>query len=237
MSRGDFDGLLGSAYAAYFGCSAADLARDGSTLLPRETWAGNGIIHIMHVNRRSLVEIDPGLQGDLEPMRNVAISAEMLQREWPSRIRSVDSGLVFHLRPGALVRMPPDPRVRLHTLDAAGASALTALRQRCTPEDSAEALVEVVHEITAGCFVDDLLVCAGSGYRRNGCMDFGVLTDPAFRGQRLARRVVEALSDASASLGVLAQYRCDRLNTASRRVAEGAGFTLYFTTELVQVAA
>jgi RimJ/RimL family protein N-acetyltransferase len=237
MTPEDFDRLVDLAYAGYFGCAAGDLAREGSTLLPRETWAGNGVIHIMHVRRRSLVEIDPGLQADLEPMQNRAISAEMLQCEWPSRIRSVDGGLVFHLRPGELVRVQPDPRILLRPLASADASALTALRSRCTPEESDETFVEVAHEITAGCFLDDLLVCAGSGYRRNGFMDFGVLTDPAFRGQRLARRVVEALSDATACLGVLAQYRCDRVNTASRRVAEGVGFRLYFTTDLMQVAA
>jgi predicted GNAT family acetyltransferase len=65
-------------------------------------------------------------------------------------------------------------------------------------------------------------------------MDYGVLTDPEFRGQGLARHVVCALADDTAAGGLIPQYRCKRVNKASRRVAEAAGFTLYYTTESVK---
>jgi hypothetical protein len=35
--------------------------------------------------------------------------------------------------------------------------------------------------------------------------------------------------------GLIPQYRCNRVNKASRRVAEAAGFTLFYTTESVKL--
>ncbi len=71
--------------------------------------------------------------------------------------------------------------------------------------------------------------------RRGVLTRYGVLTDPEFRGHGLARHVVGALADDTAKGGLIPQYRCNRVNKASRRVAEAAGFTLYYTTETVRL--
>jgi RimJ/RimL family protein N-acetyltransferase len=74
-----------------------------------------------------------------------------------------------------------------------------------------------------------------SGYRRNGFMDMGSLTHPAYRGRRLAPAALAAASALTFELGLIPQYRCDAHNTASRRVAEVTGYTLYFTNEALTV--
>ncbi len=148
---------------------------------------------------------------------------------------SVDAGLIFHLRPGDLVRPELDWQYSLQRLTSDDEPALNALRQRCTEYELDDAYVESGHEIAWGCFKALQLTAVGSGYRRNGFMDFGVLTDPEFRGQGLARHVVCALTDDTHARGLIPQYRCNRVNKASRRVAEAAGFSLYFTTESVKL--
>jgi GNAT superfamily N-acetyltransferase len=164
------------------------------------------------------------------------LSSESLQRVLgPERIAEVDTGLIFHLRPGDLVRPELDWQYSLQRLTSDDEPVLNALRQRCTEYELDDAYVESGHEIAWGCFKALQLTAVGSGYRRNGFMDFGVLTDPEFRGQGLARHVVCALTDDTLERGLIPQYRCNRVNKASRRVAEAAGFTLYFTTESVKL--
>ena len=128
-----------------------------------------------------------------------------------------------------------DWQFTLNRLTSDDETALNALRQRCTEYEIEDAYVEIGHEIAWGCFKALQLAAVGSGYRRNGFMDYGVLTDPDFRGQGLARHVVCALTDDTHERGLIPQYRCNRINKASRRVAEAAGFTLYFTTESVKL--
>lgn len=241
MSIKDFDRQVEALWAAYFGCSPEDFGRDGTTLLPLERFRSQNLIHTVYIRKRALAEIDPALQAEVEEaLRQVGtgavLSSELLQRAWgPARKADIQAGLVFHLRPNELVRPELDPQFVLRRLTRADEPAMTALRECCAENEIDEAFVEIEHEIAWGCFRGEQLVAVGSGYRRNGFMDYGVLTNPDFRGHGLARHVVCALTDDSHKLGLIPQYRCNRVNQASRRVAEAAGFTLYYTTEGVKL--
>lgn len=241
MSLEDFNRQIDALWAAHFGCEPAAFDRDGTTLLPRPHLRGENLIHIVYIRKRALAELDPELEstlneamGSLAP--NAVLSSELLHRSLGTdQIEEVDAGLIFHLRPGDLVHPELDWQFALHPLTGDDAQALNALRQRCTEYEIEDAYVEIEHEIAWGCYKGLQLAAVGSGYRRNGFMDFGVLTDPEFRGQGLARHVVCALVDDTNGRGLVPQYRCNRTNKASRRVAEAAGFTLYFTTESVKL--
>ena len=242
MSIKDFDQQVEGLWAAYFGCSPEDFGHEGTTLLPLERLRGQNLIHTVYIRKRALAEIDPALQAEVEEaLRQVGsaavLSSELLQRAWgPARKADIQAGLVFHLRAGELVRPELDPQFVLRRLTQTDQPAMTALRECCAENEIDEAFVEIGHEIAWGCFQGEQLVAVGSGYRRNGFMDYGVLTNPDFRGHGLARHVVCALTDDSHKLGLIPQYRCNRVNKASRRVAEAAGFTLYYTTEGVRLA-
>lgn len=241
MSKRDFDRQVEALWAAHFGCATEDFGRDGTTLLPRGRLQGGNVIHIVYIRKRALAEIDPGLKDELggvlhDAGEKAVLSSELLLRAWgKERIGEVDAGLIFHLRPGDLVRPKLDAQFTLRRLTAEDQPALEALRARCTEYEIDDAYVEIEHEIAWGCFREAQLVAVGSGYPRNGFMDYGVLTDPDLRGQGLARHVVCALADDTAAGGLIPQYRCNRVNKASRRVAEAAGFTLYYTTESVKL--
>lgn len=242
MSAKDFDRRVESLWATHFGCAAEDFAREGTTLVPRDRLIGQRVTHIVYIHRRAVAELDPDLEWDLRAILErtgggSVLSSELLVRAWgKERIAEDEAGLIFHLRPGHLVRPELDPKIALRRLTAGDQADLDALRKRCTDYEIDDAFVEIEHETAWGCFRGAELVAVGSAYRRNGFMDFGVLTDPAQRGLGLARHIVCALADDSLERGMIPQYRCNRVNQASRRVAEAAGFTLYFTTESVKLA-
>lgn len=235
----DFDKQVESLWAAHFGCARVDFDREGTTLLPRDRLQGRNVIHIVYIRKRAMAEIDPALKDELGRALQAAgegavLSSELLLRMWgKDRITEVDAGLIFHLRPGELVRPVLEEQFTLRRLTGDDQPALDALRARCTEHEIDDAFVEIEHDLAWGCFRGPQLVAVGSAYPRNGFMDYGVLTDPEVRGQGLARHVVRALADDTVQGGLIPQYRCDRVNKASRRVAEAAGFTLYYTTESV----
>jgi RimJ/RimL family protein N-acetyltransferase len=241
MSIREFNKQVEALWAAYFGCATEDFGREGTTLLPRGRLQGENVIHTIYIRKRALAEIDPGLKDALGSVLQAAaektvLSSELLLRTWgKERMAEVDAGLIFHLRPGELVRPALDAQFTLRRLTGEDQPALDALRARCTEYEVDDAYVEIEHELAWGCFRGQQLAAVGSAYPRNGFMDYGVLTDPDFRGQGLARHVVCALADDTAAGRLIPQYRCNRVNKASRRVAEAAGFTLYYTTESVKL--
>jgi len=241
MNVREFNKQVEALWADHFGCEVDDFGREGTTVRPLERLQGSGLIHSVYIRKRALAEIDPALHGEVEGAlaeagSKTVVSSELLQRLWGSaRIGEVDAGLIFHLRPGELVRPELEPQFALRRLTPGDQAALDRMRQRCSAYEIDDAFVEIEHEIAWGCYRGEELVAVGSAYRRNGFMDYGVLTDPDHRGQGLARHVVCALTDDTLERGLIPQYRCNRVNKASRRVAEAAGFTLYYTTESVKL--
>ena len=201
MSLKDFNRQVDALWAAHFGCEPAAFDREGTSLVPRDHLRGENLVHIVYIRKRALAECDPALEADLRTVladlnAGAVLSSELLRRAWgEARIAEVEAGLIFHLRPGDLVRPELDWQFTLHRLTSDDESALNALRQRCTEYEIEDAYVEIGHEIAWGCFKALQLAAVGSAYRRNGFMDYGVLTDPDFRGQGLARHVVCALTD------------------------------------------
>ena len=108
---------------------------------------------------------------------------------------------------------------------------MSVLHAANTPEDVDEGYVEVTHQIAFGCFLDEQLVAAASGYERTGFLDIGVLTHPEFRKKGLGKSAVGALCDWANQNGMIAQYRHDVLNTSSQNVARSLNFQMYFKSE------
>jgi len=243
MSSDDFTRRVEALWAEHFGCSADDFDVAGTTLLPRQRLRGDNVLHMVYIRRRALAEIDPALEARTAdvlraPSDQTVLSSRLLKRAWGAHaISDVDAGLIFHLRPGELVRRPIHASCELRSLERADEPALQGLKHNCTGEEVEEAFVDLDHELAWGCFSAGRLVAAGSAYRRNGFMDYGVLTHPEFRGRELARHILAALVDDTVPLGLIPQYRCNRENQPSRRVAEAAGFRLLFATESVKLAA
>lgn len=237
-----FEDQVARAWSSHFGCAPEDLHRAGTTLVPLERLAGSGAIHLAHLHARAFAELDPILEGELRPLldregSDTALTGSLV-RESPlgARLQAHDRGFIFHLDPDRLIVHAPALPITMRALIEADQRALQALFERCTADEVDDAYVDTGHEIACGCFVRERMVACGSGYRRHGFMDLGVLTDPGFRGRRLAPAIVGFLSQRCMDRSVLAMYRCDQTNRASRRVAEEAGFTLCFNTESLKLA-
>ena len=238
-----FEDQVARTWSSHFGCAPEDLDRAGTTLVPLERLAGSGAIHLAHLRARAFAEIDPALQGELRSAGGSGgrrYDADRIDRPrvgpGQRELEAQDRGFIFHLDPDRLIVHAPAPPITMRALTEADRGALQALFDRCQADEVDDAYVDAGHEIACGCFAGERMVACGSGYRRHGFIDLGVLTDPDYRGRRLAPAIVGALSQRCVDRGTLAMYRCDQTNTASRQVAEQAGFTLCFNTESLRLA-
>jgi len=242
VSDEPFRERVDKAWATYFECSLKELRRPGTRLVAREPFNGSGAIHLVHLCPRTFVEFDPGVESELEDGvghlgSTTNLDAGTIEQALPAgRVLACHQGLVFHLDPQHLVDWQPGPPVGIRSLSQSDPAARLALFARCGAGEVEDASVEVSHEIVQGCFEADRLLAAGSGYRRNGFLDIGVITDPACRGRRLAPAILAAIFLESERKGLIAQYRCDVQNHGSMRVAEHLGFARLFTTEAIEAA-
>jgi len=216
-----FDRTIRRIWAEYFGADVTETERPGTSIIARDRLAGTGAVHIWNIGMRAFAEVDPELAGPLARLiaelgPDALLPARLLGDVW----EPTGAALIFHLRPDDLIRRTPEPPLTL---------------RRLTPEEADEGYVAADHEVAFACLDGDRAVSVVSGYRRNGFMDMGSLTHPAYRGRRLAPAALAAACDVTFEIGMIPQYRCDALNIASRRVAEVAGFTACFTNEAISV--
>lgn len=224
-------------WAEHFGCPPGMVHQAGTTLLPEEQFSGSRVIALWYIGKHTFVQLDPSYKPGLDLVVNglyprVSLCAADLQQAWgEDAIESQYAHLAYYLYPPDLpAYLPPAPFV-LRQLSPADSDHMRALHEANTPEDVEEGFVEVSHEIAFGCFSDDLLVAAASGYERTGFMDIGVLTHPAYRQKGLGKAVVGAVCKWSIQRDMIPQYRCNQQNYASAGVAERLHFRLYYKSE------
>ena len=231
-----FDRTVRRIWAEYFGADVTATERPGTSIIVRDRLAGMGAVHIWNIGLRAFAEVDPELAGPLARLiAELGPDARLSARGLPDAWGPAGAALIFHLRPDDLIRRTPEPPLTLRRLTPEDAGLVQALNDACTPEEADEGYVAADHEVAFACLDGDRAVSVVSGYRRNGFMDMGSLTHPAYRGRRLAPAALAAACDVTFQIGMIPQYRCDALNTASRRVAEVAGFTACFTNEAISV--
>jgi GNAT superfamily N-acetyltransferase len=238
-SRTDYEARIYHTWADHFHVSPETVGCAGTTLLPDEKYAGQGVLSLWRIGAHVFVQADPGYAQQVADLlaglpAETHLSAAVLRQAWgPTALRDEMDELVFYLFPPDLPAYAPTPPYSLRQLAHADAAAMDALHKSCTPDEVDEGFVEVTHQIAFGCLQGDALAAASSGYTRTGFMDIGVLVDPAHRRRGLARAVVGALSAWSIQAGYIPQYRCSAKNTPSRRVAESLNFNLFSQSETV----
>ena len=119
-----------------------------------------------------------------------------------------------------------DPRVRV--LTRADRPLLEALQKAAGADETEEADVDVEHPLAVGIVEHGrLLAIASLLDESTDTVDVGVLVDPAERRRRLGAAVVGEIADRAANSQRLVQYRCNRENEASARLARTCGFALW----------
>jgi predicted GNAT family acetyltransferase len=220
-----------------FGCPAETAHQSGTTIVPESNYEGKKVIVLEFIGSHTFAQIDPFYFQVLNQLvqtlpQGTSINGTHIQAAWDEKtIESHGHGITYYLHPSDLpAHLPPQP-FHVRKLSSADADGMTALNEACTAEEVEEGYVEVTHQIAFGCFHQEQLVAASSGYERRGFLDIGVLTHPDFRKKGLGKAVVGALCAWAVEKHIIAQYRHDALNLNSQHVAVSLGFNPYFKTE------
>ena len=224
-------------WASHFQCAESVMQHSGTTLLPNEKYAGQNMITLWHIGEHTFARFDPAYSAPLNGMmvglpNNTSVSGDHIQKMLPANtIVSHDIDFIHYLHPSDLPKFAPPNSFSLRQLALPDQEQLSWLHDNCTPEEVDNGFVEIDHEIVFGCFHNDQLVAAASGYRMTGFMDIGVLTHSNFRKLGLGRAVVGALCEWTIAQNLIAQYRCNSHNIGSLSVARSLNYRRYFYTE------
>jgi len=238
----DFEETIINNWARRLQCSASTIKQSGTTLLPDEKYANQNMIILWHIGKHTFALFDPSYAELLKDIMvrlpiNTSLSGDSIRQVLGvNAIASHDMGLIHYLHPAELPELATPHSFNVRALALSDQEPLSALHSNCTPEEVDDGYVEIDHEIVFGCFHENELVSAASGYRMAGFMDIGVLTHTKFRKLGLGKVVVGALSAWVIAHDIIAQYRCDIHNTGSLGIAKALKFRHYFNSESVIVA-
>lgn len=232
-----FEEMILNNWANRFQRSTSILQESGTTLIPEEKYANQNMIVLWHICKHTFALFDPSCVELLNNIKaqlpiNTPLSGDDIQNGvGVNSITSHDVGLIHYLSPSSLPNLKTPHTFNVRALSPSDEEQLSVLHSNCTPEEVDDGYVEIDHEIVFGCFHDNKLVSAASGYRMAGFMDIGVLTHNNFRRLGLGKVVVGTLCEWVVSQNIIAQYRCNIENTNSLGVAKSLNFRRYFSSE------
>ncbi len=237
-----FKEMIINNWASRFQCTVRTIQQSGTTLLPDKKYSNQNMIILWHIGEHTFALFDPSctalLNGVIVGLPiNTSLSGDHLQRTLNvSSIVSCDVGAIHYLHPSDLPKFAPSHSFSLRQLELSDQEHLSALQNNCTSEEVDDGYVEIDHEKVFGCFYDNELVAAASGYHFAGFMDIGVLTHTKFRKLGLGKAVVGAVCEWAISQNIIAQYRCNTHNMGSLGVARSLKFQHYFDSESIELA-
>lgn len=238
----DFEEVIINNWASRFQCSVSTIQQSGTTLLPDENYANQNTIILWHIGIHTFALFAPSYTELLKDVLvrlpiNTSLSGDNIQQVLGVKaIASHDVGLIHYLHPADPPNLATPHPFHVRELALLDQESLSALHSHCTPEEADDGYVEIDHEIVFGCFHDNELISAASGYRMTGFLDIGVLTHTKFRKLGLGKVVVSALCNWAIAHNIIAQYRCDIHNTGSLGVARSLKFRHYFSSESMVLA-
>jgi hypothetical protein len=237
-----FEEMIIKNWSNRFQCSVNTIKQNGTSLIPDEKYADQNMIILWHIGNHTFVLFDPScselLKGVVAQLPlNASLSGDTIQKvSGINSITSLDLGLIYYLPPSDLSNLTTPHTFSLRELSSSDEYHLSTLHRNCTAEEVDDGYVEIDHEIVFGCFRDNELVSAASGYRMAGFMDIGVLTHTNFRKLGLGKVVVGALCTWAISQNIISQYRCNIHNRGSLGVAKSLNFHHYFGSESLVVS-
>ena len=239
MDANTFEHIIYQNWTDHFGCPVETIQQNGTTLLPDGKYDGEKLIVLWYIGKHTFAQFDTAYTPRLDQLTkalpaNTSLTGDQILKAWENQvIHSRDIGLSYYLYPDDLPDYTAPHPFKLRQLTEADADAMSALHAANTPEDVDEGFVEVTHQIAFGCFFNEQLVAAASGYERTGFLDIGVLTHPEFRQKGLGKGVVSCLCAWANEHNIIAQYRHNVLNTGSQNVAGSLNFRMYFKSEAI----
>jgi GNAT superfamily N-acetyltransferase len=214
-----------------FNCEREKFVHPGTLILTVSELAESANVHLYHIDRMSVLRIDPslakraglpdGYQSDLG-----ALDVSKLQALIPVELAS--TLLDFYLDPKDFQCFTAGDGLSTRQLDAENdKTTLLGLYQACTESDldAAEVSIEEPDPVIFGIFDGTQLVAyAGHRYWDDVIADIGVLIHPEYRSRGLGKAVVSALCEWCFRNDIVPMYRVFMSHPHSRRIPEALGF-------------
>jgi GNAT superfamily N-acetyltransferase len=229
-------------WAKRFSCEREDFLHPGTLVIKEEELAGTGKIHLYHIDRMSIVRIDPGLvkpaglpDGYDRDFGSLTVSE--LQGSIRAEVES--TFLDYYLDPKDFKCFTAGDNLTTRRLHAENDNPdLLRLYAACTEEDLDLAAIDVAEpdRVIYGMFDGSQLVAyASHRYWEDVIADMGVLIHPSYRGRGLGKAVVSALCEWCFENEVVPMYRVFSYNTHSCRLAQALGFKDLVVIETLKV--
>jgi GNAT superfamily N-acetyltransferase len=213
----DLEGRVLARWGALLGVDAGALDRDGLVVIAdRRDFAAD---------RRATLRTARGTLLLAAPAEAAVATADSAAYVVDVAERARAVGLLHYGR-AAAGGVEPDPRIRV--LGPPDRSLLNALHHVAGGAATEEADVDVEHPLAVGIVEDGRLLAIASLLDEGAsAVDVGVLVAPAARGRGLGAAVVKEAARRAVEAGRLVQYRCNRQNEPSAKLARACGFVLW----------
>lgn len=248
--RRRFDAKIYLHWAAFWECSPELFREPGVTFRERLRQGGMTAVHFSTIQQHTFIEHDPSdarcLHEIVEALpADAPVRADAVAERWTEAacarlpLDTITRGLIYHLFPPDLPERHLPGGFALRRLIPGDRDQLRDLQEASSVEEVSDAYVSIDHEIACGVFrlgrqgETPHLVTAASAFDRSGFVDPGVLTHPDYRGRGFGSAAIHALCQWAIREKRLIQYRCNRENQASQRVAQRLGFTEYIVQDSI----
>lgn len=226
-------------WAQHFGLPVDLLQLPGTSLVPREHRSETSWLTMWRAGERVVIEVAPTWQKSIQQIVDAfpadhRMTAADFAAVWGAENLDYAYLYIYFLDAAQFTPVMPDARYTVRQLTPDDQPAMDAFQAACSTDDWEEGDVSIDHEMAAGVFDGERLVAVSSVFDWRGFADIGILTDPAYRGQGLAKAAVSFLCAYYLPRERVVVYRHDQDNTGSQRVAQGLNFTPYATVESVR---
>jgi GNAT superfamily N-acetyltransferase len=247
MKTGDeLERVVYGYWAKRFDCVRENFVHLGTLVIKEGELAETGKIYIYHIDRMSVVRVDPSLAKQAGLPNGYdrdfgSLTADKLQGLVKEECRvEVESTLLdCYLDPREFKCFAAGGDFTTRRLYADNDNShLLSLYEACTEADLDEAEISIAEPdpVIYGIFAGGQLVAyASHRYWDEVIADMGVLVHPRYRGQGLGKAVVSALCEWCIGNGVVPMYRAFTDHTHSLRIPQALGFKEMVVIETLKV--
>lgn len=230
-TRNEFQQIVYGYWAKRFGCDRDGFLRPGTLILKEDELSGTGKVHLYHIDKMSIVRVDPCLasqaglsngydrdSGSLTASKLQGLIGVEVETTFLDCYLDVNDFRCFTAKGNFTTRRLYGENDNPHLLN---------LYQACMEEDLDEAAINVDEPdpVIYGMFDGNQLVAyASHRYWEDVIADMGVLIHPGYRGRGLGKAVVSALCEWCIENEIVPMYRVFSYNTHSRGLAQALGF-------------
>ncbi|MAU09400.1 MAG: hypothetical protein CL607_06240 [Anaerolineaceae bacterium] len=221
---------MAQAMASGFGMPLEIALQPGTTLVEGEKKKADSWNTLFPVGEQVRLVLAPDL---IQPVKDVLaalpaghrLTVDDLKAAWGDNAIEVGTEEFYVLEEDGFKPFTPAEPAIARQLTADDQAAFEAFQAACPQVDVDTADVGLDHEAAFGVLDGERIVAVASGYEWIGCLDVGILTDPAYRGQGMGKAAVSACCAYFLPKERPVFYRHETDNVGSGKIAVALGYT------------